>query len=159
LPDVIYDFARQLRVSPCEAERIQARHADFFRDLAETSELSLSGSHQRATLDKLEMEVNNLRAALGWALESRHTDHALRLASALWSFWETRGYISEGRDWLERALSASSDVLPIVRARALTAAAALAEAQGDFASAEELNLQALPLWRTSADQRGLAGTL
>ncbi len=58
-----------------------------------------------AWLDRLEAEHDNLRTALAWSLERGASEGALRLAGALYYFWELRGYWSEGQKWLEEALA------------------------------------------------------
>jgi len=64
----------------------------------------------------MESEHANLRAALSWSLDKddepdrgRGVQLGLRLAGALWWFWHTHDYLSEGRRYLERALSGRSD--------------------------------------------------
>ena len=55
-------------------------------------------------LDRLEDELENIRVALEWALES-DIEAQLRLASALLWFCHIRGHINEGIVWWERGLS------------------------------------------------------
>ena len=89
--------------TPCAA----GTPADFLA-LAEQAVPRLQGSEQTAWLDRLEAEHANLRAALDWSLaDDRQSDAALRLSGALAWFWAVRGYFSEGRRWLERALAES----------------------------------------------------
>ena len=54
---------------------------------------------------RLEREHDNLRAALGWAVENRELETAARLAIALWWIWIERGYLSDGRRWMEAILA------------------------------------------------------
>jgi predicted ATPase/DNA-binding CsgD family transcriptional regulator len=82
-------------------------------------------------LDRLDRELNNLRAALD-VLVAREPARALDLGADLFRFWSAR-HVREGRDWLERALRAGGpDVPPGVRAGALFAATWLAHFQGDY---------------------------
>ncbi len=110
-------------------------HAVFFLALAETAAAALGGPRQAAALAHLEEEADNLRAALSWALEDGDTATALRLGAALWPAWYARGYLSEGRSWLERLLAADEasgqDVAPLPRARVLDGAGLLAYGQED----------------------------
>src|SRR5262249_36055775 len=98
--------------------QMEARHLRYFLLLAERAAPELQGAEQKAWLDRLETEHNNLRAALAFSLEpEREREHAspsqsplpdeaeLRLAGALWRFWFTRGYVSEGLRHLQAALS------------------------------------------------------
>jgi non-specific serine/threonine protein kinase len=82
-------------------------------------------------LDRIDRELNNLRAALD-VLVAREPPRALDLGADLFRFWSAR-HVREGRDWLERALRAGGpDVPPAVRAGALFAATWLAHFQGDY---------------------------
>jgi predicted ATPase/DNA-binding CsgD family transcriptional regulator len=82
-------------------------------------------------LDRLDRELNNIRAALD-VLAAREPARALDLGADLFRFWSAR-HVREGRDWLERALRAGGpDVPPDVRARALFAVTWLAHFQGDY---------------------------
>ncbi len=87
-----------------ERERLYARHAAYFSDLAEQASANLMDAERDEWLRRLDPEIDNLRAALNWFLE-REPARCLQMAGALWRFWEARGHFAEGRDWLERALS------------------------------------------------------
>ena len=54
-----------------------------------------------ALLDMIDREHDNLRAALAWSRDTGDHDTLLRLAGALAFFWYYRGYLNEGRRWLE----------------------------------------------------------
>jgi hypothetical protein len=74
--------------------------------VAEEAEPELAGPQQSVWLERLEREHDNLREALSWALQ-REAELALRLSTALWRFWHTLGYLSEGVRWLDRAIADS----------------------------------------------------
>src|SRR5262249_57100506 len=78
----------------------------WFLALAERAEPELTGDRQREWLDRLEAEIDNLRAALAWSLESGPAEAGLRLVGALGWLWNVRDYWSESRRWLGQALSA-----------------------------------------------------
>ena len=67
---------------------------------AEEAEAQLRGREQVAGLKRLEVDHDNLRTALRWSLDRGETEVALRLGSALWLFWDTHGYVREGREWV-----------------------------------------------------------
>jgi predicted ATPase/DNA-binding SARP family transcriptional activator/DNA-binding CsgD family transcriptional regulator len=140
-----------------EVEAIGRRHAKFFLALAEEAEPELSRPRQAEWLDHLETEHDNFRAALSWALE-REIDLGPRMAGALCRFWHTRGYLSEGRRYLEAV--ARSDVAPVtVRAKALDGLGWIAEPQGDYERAHLAYEESLRLYRLSNDKRGVANAL
>src|SRR5262249_49235019 len=89
-------------------------------------------------------------------LESGESERALRLAGALARFWTVRGYVSEGRQWLQLAL-VSSGPLPIhPRAKALSWAGWLAQLQNGVSTAQRLCKEGLDLSRALLDARGIA---
>jgi predicted ATPase/DNA-binding CsgD family transcriptional regulator len=123
-----------------EAEEVRRRHAWFFLGLAEETETEMRGPEQAAWLDRLEVDHDNLRGALSWALERGEPELGLHLAEAFWWFWEARGYFVEGRWWLEQAL-AQGNRASSARAKALDGVGWMAFDLGDIeravAAAEE----------------------
>src|SRR5260370_5436469 len=138
-------------------------HATYYLAMAEQAEPELSGPQQISWFEQLEREHDNLRATLNWFLEPGSDAHrselALRLGGALAQFWEIRGYMSEGRHWLERVLSISRGVRSAVRAKALIGAGRIASFQDDFGQAEAWCRQGLALYRELGDRRGSAAAL
>jgi non-specific serine/threonine protein kinase len=140
----------------------ERRHRDYFLALVEASEDGLRSGDRKACLDRLEAELENLRAALASAFE-REDDRVagLRFACALSSFWWYSGvYWSEGRAWLLRCLAAvpagSADAM---RAKALAVAGEIANQQGDQQSARPLLEESVALQRKLGDRRGLVLSL
>ena len=121
----------------------------------------LLAENGRSAIDTLEREHDNLRAALRWLLESSASEQALRLCVALARFWTIRGYVAEGRAWLQRALALveQEPAAPTVRAKALSWAGWLAELQGETAIAVALCQESLDLSRHLSDQHTMALTL
>ncbi len=108
------------------------------------------------TLDRLEAERDNLRAALDWATEQGPaTAVGLRLAAELWRFWWLRGYLAEGRKCLGEALAEAADDDP-ARALALTGAGVLARTQGAYLPARQLLEQGRDLARAAGERPTLA---
>ena len=117
-----------------------------------------------AWLKRMESEHANPRTALNWSLDEpdgRDTaELGLRLAVALWWFWHTRDYLSEGRRYLERGrLRMSKLTTTRLRARALDGAAWLALYQGDHGASKALIEEALALYRELEDEEGIASGL
>jgi non-specific serine/threonine protein kinase len=139
------------------------RHLQFFLALAEEAEPNLQGvgqgSSQSDWLDRLEADHDNLRAALEYALAQKKAELAVKLAAALWRFWEVRGYLSEGNESLKHALAIGESASPLVRAKALDGAGRLSWRQGDFQDANRLFTDSLVLWRTAEDKAGEANSL
>jgi non-specific serine/threonine protein kinase len=133
---------------------VRQRHAEHFLALAEEAKPNLA-EYSDEWLDRLQSELDNLRAALDWLEASGASEHVLRLAGALQRFWDERGHLAEGRRRLEAALG--SDSRPTrARARALNAAADMAVSIGDAATARRRAEEALALHRTFEDALGTA---
>jgi tetratricopeptide (TPR) repeat protein len=85
-------------------------------------------------LDRLEMELDNLRAALEWALEQEPLA-ALQMMGVLFNFFGRRASTTEGRAWLKAALARSEGETArpflVARARALAGESGLAFGLGE----------------------------
>ncbi len=141
-----------------EDGRLAAQHAHVYLALAEDGARHLTGPDQVAWLDRLEAEHANLRAALAWAETHPAPTLGLRLATALWPFWRSRGHAREGRAWLARLL-ARDGAPPAVRAAALNAAGWLAYHQDDLAAARTAWKAALTENQVGDDRRVQADAL
>jgi predicted ATPase/DNA-binding SARP family transcriptional activator/DNA-binding NarL/FixJ family response regulator len=142
----IRQYARERLEESEESEAIQRRHAEFFLALAEEAEPEVEGPQQAAWLERLEAEHDNLRAALSWSLErGEEAELGLRVAGALGQFWYLRGYLGEGRRWLEEALAKASPASTAARANALHRLSFLAYLQGDLDRAQEASEEGLKL--------------
>src|SRR5262249_28138088 len=154
-------YARINLVACGEAEAVCARHAAYYAALAERAAPLLRGPEQLTWLDRLEAERDNLRAALTWTTEHASVDDGLRLVVAMGPCWEARGYLSEGRRWLEMIHGASriGGASPVLQMRALLAAGALAFWQRDLTYADAVLSEAVEAARHLADRRSEAQAL
>jgi predicted ATPase/class 3 adenylate cyclase/DNA-binding CsgD family transcriptional regulator len=161
--ETIREYGLEVLASGGEAQATRQAHAAYYLTLAEQAEPEVNGQQQLIWFERLEREHDNLRAALSWLLEQGsdglRSELALRLSGALLRFWEIRGYLSEGRHWLELALDKSSGVRSAMRAKALMGAGELAAIQHDFDQAETLCGEGLALYRELGDRRGSATAL
>src|SRR3712207_74477 len=132
-----------------KAGMVGSSHAAFFLALAEQAHPELLGERQIEWLERLELENDNLRAAMSWALSAGDYGTAARLGWALHHFWWLRGHHREGRRWMEATLE--HELPPALRTRALLTAANMAYAQGDYTFAEERWGEALRLARREGD--------
>ena len=141
-----------------ESESLRAGHRDWFLALAEAAWPRLAGPDQAEWLTRLEVEHDNFRAALTWS-RADSTDAELRLVASLSRFWWRRGYLSEGRDLVRRALERDSRPPSRVRAMALAGAAVLERAQGDHVTARASFEESLAIFRGLGDRWGAADVL
>lgn len=161
--ETIHQYASEQLLEAGEGEYVRKRHFEFFLQLAEQAEPYVRGPQLPLYLDQLEAEHDNMRAALEWSLsQADHGEASMRLAGALFSFWDQRGYVSEGRAWLARTI-ANPDAPSTgpALAKVLYAAGCLTGADGDSVTARALLEKSVELWRAlgSAGLTGLAHTL
>ena len=104
LLDTIRQYAHEMLVEAGEEEAASRRHLAYFLDLAVQAERQLRGPEQVKWQELVKTELDNLRAALRWALETDYQAE-LRIASALFWFWRVQlGWQYEGIQWLGRGL-------------------------------------------------------
>jgi predicted ATPase/DNA-binding XRE family transcriptional regulator len=148
----------QLELST-ETRAWRDRHAREVVDLARRREPQLGGADEIAALDALELELDNIRAALHWSIERGDGAVALELCNSTWRFWERRGHQREGCMWFDRALAISAEVSSALRRTALNALSMLHWATGDAAGARPHAEEALARCRDANDVRGAAWAL
>jgi predicted ATPase/class 3 adenylate cyclase len=129
--ETIRQYARDRLLESHEAETIRNRHLDFFMAFAEQVEPKLRGPEQMQWLDRLDLEHDNLRAALEWSLGEGRVEKGLRLGAALAWFWERCGYWREGRERVESLLNQPEPTAKtLIRANGLFAASVLTSSLG-----------------------------
>jgi predicted ATPase len=153
--ETIREYASERLEESGEGKQLRERHADHYLALAEKAEPEVKRGRPQQWLDRLEADHDNLRAALDRLEAAGQTQLALQLAGALFPFWEVRGYLAEPRARLERLLDADEQPTA-ARARALNAAAGLADFVGDFAKARLRGEEAFRLNRELGDAWGAA---
>jgi predicted ATPase/DNA-binding XRE family transcriptional regulator len=143
--ETVREYAAERLESSGARDVVRVRHAAYFRTLAEEGEPHLVGPDQGVWLDRLEAELDNLRAALDYARNQREGETALRLATATYVFWDKRGYWAEWLARLDAALSIRTPCSPQTRAKALYQSGMLIRMLGDPARAEERLAESLAL--------------
>jgi len=153
-----YHLLETIRVWACdkldvasEASTLRRAHALWCLTLAERADKEFGGRHPKPWLDELEVEHDNLRAALGWARESQDVEIGLRLVTALANFWRLRGHIGESQRWLEWAVVAGEEAPAPLQAKTLRAAGLLRGLLGDVVSALPLLEQSSALYAETGD--------
>lgn len=143
-----------------EASAAGRRHRDVFLAVAEQAESDLWQAAQDVPLRHLEAERDNLRAALAWSTtDPAGPEGLVRLAGALWKFWELHGYFAEAQTWLEAALAQSRGAAAAQRAKVLSGLGTIAWVRGDYDGATARHQEGLHLYRALEDRRGEAFAL
>jgi predicted ATPase/class 3 adenylate cyclase len=142
-----------------EEAHVRAAHARYYSALVEQAGPGLSREPEPSWLDRLEIEHANLRAALEWSLDQSDPALCLRLASNLRPFWQIRGFLRDGYQWLERALAKGQSAPPTTRAAVLFDLGRLAFDLGDYARAPGYFETSLTLRRELDDKPGVVESL
>jgi predicted ATPase/class 3 adenylate cyclase len=162
LLETMREYALERLIELGEADLSARRHADYFLGLAEQAEPELIGPRQGAWYERLEAELDNVRAALAWLLAQEEAEAAAGLAATLMPLWRSRGHNSEGLRWLDAALAHRGNLAPPALAKALFAKAGLLlEIGADYRQAHTLLEKSLSLFRELKDDastvRALSG--
>ena len=99
-----------------EAETIRARHATYYRRIAEEAYEGLRCARGPAWRERLTTELLNLKAALDWHLATGDVDGALSMSSGMAWLWFVNTDFAEGARWLGSVLGAKGDCRPELRA-------------------------------------------
>jgi predicted ATPase/DNA-binding CsgD family transcriptional regulator len=164
--ETIREYGLECLASCDELKQTRRAHALYYLHLAEEAEAHLIRAEQVLWFDLLEREQGNLRATLHWSMEQVEQEEleqrgevALRLTGTLERFWEIRGYVSEGRQWLKRALASYGYISAYIKAKALLSAGRLALDQDDYDQLEVFCKESLRLYQELGDIQGTAHTL
>ena len=159
--ETIREYAREKLREAEEEIRLRGRHLEFFVNLAEDVEPKLEGAEQKVWLDTLEIEIDNLRAAMDWALQNQELIAALRLAGALRRFWIVRSHHhNEGVERLETILNHPDAMQPTTaRLKALNAFLYMLWPSGQLTEIQPRGEEALALSIQLGDRRNSAFAL
>jgi predicted ATPase len=163
LLEPLRDYALEKLTAQGDADALWRSHASYYLAMAEEIDAHWDSPTSDAAIEQLDAEYDNLRAALQWARDGGDLAIGLQIAAALWRFWRRRGYLTEGRTWLEELLALSDDTseatMLSARLRALNGAAWLASLQSDFAQATRLFEESMALRRALGETASEASLL
>lgn len=141
-----------------EVETLQERHALYYTGYIYRVEAALASVNQRLVLNRIEIEVDNFRAALRWALD-HDPEPGVRMIGDLGSCWRIRGYLTEGMAWAQQLLTAGSEAPALAQARAYANTSFLAQFLGQGLQARQMAEKAYLLSRQVADRQTTAQAL
>lgn len=157
--ETVREYALEQLTHAGEAAGVQRAHARVMLDLAERAAPELTSGRRGPWLSRLDLEIDNLRAALEWAVADG-TDASvtlgLRLAAALLWFWRFRGYAAEGQTWVAQLVDLPLAATPAARetrAAALVSGGALAWLRDDHATARAWLEESARLAQTAGQTR------
>jgi predicted ATPase/DNA-binding SARP family transcriptional activator len=161
--ETVREFTSNLLIDDSR-RHLSEKHAFYYLELAERAESLMTAGNQMTWLQRLDDDHDNLRTALSWFHEHGTAEQNLRIAAALTQYWDMRGYVAEGKGYLEEALAfsqkmESSEHLKPFLAKALVSYASLLRVQGNNAKVYAAARQGLQFCREINDVRGIAGAL
>ncbi len=158
--ETILKFSQERLAERQETGEFAQKHAEYFLEIAEESYGKMWGAEQACWLKVLDQEGDNLRTSLEWfAQAGSDKGLLLKMAGCLWRYWEIRGYLTEGRHWLDTALAEEQDERNYWRANGLGGAGHLAHQQGDYEQAKMLHEKSLSIFRSIGCKMGAARQL
>ena len=155
--ETVRQYAAERLEEAGEGDEVRRRHAEHFLAMAEVAAAFERRPGQAEWLERLELDHEDLRAALIWC-RGHDQGRWVRLALALGWFWLVRGHLSEGREWLGGVVALPS-LAPADHARALYWLSRLALWQAEYAVAAELGEASVATYRTLGDELGAGWAL
>jgi predicted ATPase/DNA-binding SARP family transcriptional activator len=153
LLETVRQYAAEQLEQAGEREAFERRHRDWYIALTESDPTPAGDLPARDRLRRLDLERDNLRAALASALAD-DPQVALRLTVALWRFWLMRGYLAEGYRWLAASLAAVPEHTAD-RARALLASCLVGMRRGVHARLHEFGAESVAIFSELGDHAGM----
>jgi len=155
---VVRDFALEVRLPGGAAESISSSHADYFMDFAEMAAPYFFSSGSVEWFDRFELELDNVHAAIKWALD-HDARTAARILAATRHLAGLRTHTTETRYWLEEALKRRDELSPDLCCEMLTGLGVMCQYHLDYAAARAAHEQSLKICRSLHDLRLTARTL
>jgi predicted ATPase len=134
LLEPLRQYARECLIADGDLELASRRHAIYYVDYGDArhSDTNRGGARRHAATAELSREYPNIRAALGWCVDTGESQPGLLLAGSLLFLWQIQGSTNEGFAWLSQLFELPGSETPsAARARGLVAAAFLARLRGD----------------------------
>ena len=150
--ETIREYAAERLDELADVHSLRDRHAFWYIELGERARPELRAREARTWLERLDAEHANLRAALEHLLEIGNADGALRLAGAIWPYWQTRGHWTEGRRYLAAAVAMGVALDQEQLVNSLWGESILAQWQGDIDEGEQLASRILEISKTAVNQ-------
>jgi predicted ATPase/class 3 adenylate cyclase len=157
--ETIREYAVERLEDSGAADEVRRRHAEYMTELAESVEGDYLGPEQASLQKRFRAEWDNVRAALGWALEAGEVEVGLRLIGALTMLWLDRNVAVEAEQWLQAFLERPGDVDAGIRAKALMTGAMVAGVRSDYGLANARSQEALDHFRSVDSREGVAWSL
>lgn len=154
--ETIHEYAAASLEISGESEEMRRRHADYFLELGIAGGDELRGFNQLEWLNRLNLEWDNLLAALVYYLDGADKEKGLLLTAKLRDFWLYSYRHVEGEVWIAHAIAMKDDVPKRVRADLLITAGMMAIYRSKAAEAARYFDEAIAIALQENDPRLLA---
>jgi predicted ATPase len=159
--ETMREFALKRLLEADEEAAARGAHLAFYSRLCRLSEFEAAGgggASTLASLDELDVEADNVRAALRYCLaDPEGAEIGLSMAVGLGLYWRNRA-VTEGASWIDALLDRPGGN-EILRCQALYVKISIAVVQGDHASGLETAAKAIAIARRIGADDVLVRTL
>jgi predicted ATPase len=145
--ETLREFAIEKLTEQADLEGLWRRHAEYFTDWVSKLE---TDTREAEAIHEMELDNDNLRAAMAWLIESGDPGRVARAAAVLWKFWWVRSLFHEGTEWMLRVKARPEPLSSFEDATAEFVIGILAFGNGDYPRAKKH----LSLARTSYEELG-----
>ena len=154
----IREFALEVFRPHEDFDLIRRRHGEHFLDFVDHHAPKLTAEPE--AIRAVELDYDNIRAALRWTLDHSAAEPGLRMGAALWRFWMLRSHLAEGRRWLTELLALPDAAAPTVhRAYAVMALGSVTYWQNDYEPTRRSYQEALEIFSSLDHSRGMMEAL
>jgi predicted ATPase/class 3 adenylate cyclase len=157
--ETIREFASERLEASGETAMMQERHAAYFLEMARAAEAGMRGPEGIGWLDRLDADLDNLRAAITRADARGDIRTALSIAAGLERFWLQRNRSAEGREILESLVDRADPSVGSEYARATSAATSMEVWLGNYAAGRSFGERSVAAYRELGDAAGLVEPL
>lgn len=157
--ETIRQYALEKLIEAGEEGGARDRHLNHYLNFAEATEPILVSARRGEWVRRLEIEHDNLRAALERAC-NQDAERAHRMAGALGWFWYFADHLNEGHAWCLRVLALDENGVPKqFRAKAMNSAGMVSGNLGHHEESRSWLEKSIALWNSMDEQRLFSETL
>lgn len=107
--ETIHQYAREKFLESGNTEQVRQRHFEYYFSLMQQAHQTRYGDDKgfevAKWLDQIEIEHDNLRAALNWIIVEKKAESASQLIIVLNWFWNMHDHHQEAREWSYKVLA------------------------------------------------------
>lgn len=156
---VLREYAQERLIEFAEAEIMREKHAVYYVQWLTIVQRFLNSRDQVEWFHKLNVEQYNVHGALDWLLSNHEYEEGGKIVGAIWRYWATQSFLSEGQQWIRLVLAHENALSPMVKARVTQGAGRLALLRHEYADSIRLQETSLQLYQQLGDKANEAAVL